>query len=152
MKMKKRLSKDSRFYLILINTFYGFAFIVLKRCNGKAVILQGSVFANTDTARQIVRLIGITDCRVKLFYTATNKILSSQELIVIKLTVFAVLLLSFATALLDYHMIFCLSTCFLNYFLCFFNSIRKPQYLDMDWSLLTQFLLHALQKVQTDFA
>ena len=70
----------------------------------------------------------------------------------LKLTVFAVLLLSFATALLDYHMIFCLSTCFLNYFLCFFNSIRKPQYLDMDWSLLTQFLLHALQKVQTDFA
>ena len=70
----------------------------------------------------------------------------------LKLTVFAVLLLSFATALLDYHMIFCLSTCFLNYFLCFFNSIRKPQYLDMDWSLLTQFLLHALQKMQTDFA
>ena len=70
----------------------------------------------------------------------------------LKLTVFAVLLLSFATALLDYHMIFCLSTCFLNYFLCFFNSIRKPQYLDMDWSLLTQFLLHVLQKVQTDFA
>ena len=63
--------------------------------------------------------------------------------------VFVDLLLSFATALLDYHMILYLSTAFLKLFFTFFTAIRKPQYLGMDWSLLTQFLRPCLQTGQT---
>ena len=38
--MKKRLSKDSRFYLIFINAFYGFALVILIGCYRKTVILE----------------------------------------------------------------------------------------------------------------